>query len=205
MKKIITITYKIQSNNIREVMDTLVKVYTEIWDSNEYLKYTIASTQFSIRGTSGNYTFTSNITYCKSKEQMNYVKTQTKSIIHYYSTRNRWTWKSKSSSWLCSEALANRSAVCQGYTLFTFHLLKKAGVESHIVVRTENGGPHAWTLVKILEKWYHIDTTFDDPIPDVKGRVTYSDFNMSNEQIKKSWMEPEWIPKNNNILKWIEI
>ncbi|TKI96509.1 peptidase, partial [Bacillus cereus] len=44
-------------------------------------------------------------------------------------------------------------------------------------------------LVNIENKWYHLDTTFDDPVPDKAGRATYSYFNMSDEQLSK---DHEW-------------
>ncbi|MEH6978147.1 peptidase, partial [Bacillus pseudomycoides] len=65
----------------REVMDTLYKEYTKIVDADEYLKYNVASTKYSIHGIPGNYTFTLKITYRESKEQTQHVKAQAKSII----------------------------------------------------------------------------------------------------------------------------
>ncbi|PGV60351.1 S-layer protein [Bacillus cereus] len=197
----ITITYKSKQSNIREVMDTLVKAYDETVDSNEYMKYNVANTQYSIRGIPGDYVFTLKITYRESKEQMNYVKTQAKSVItsivkagmdehekvkaiHDYVVKHV-SYDTSFQAYTAYEALANRSAVCQGYALLTYQLLKEAGVEGHIVTGTGNGQPHAWNLVKIEGKWYHLDTTFDDPIPDVEGRVTYSYYNLSDEQIAK--------------------
>ncbi|PEP50278.1 peptidase, partial [Bacillus pseudomycoides] len=58
----ITITYKTKAKNGREVMDTLYKEYTKIVDADEYLKYNVASTKYSIRGIPENYTFTLKIT-----------------------------------------------------------------------------------------------------------------------------------------------
>ncbi len=39
--------------------------------------------------------------------------------------------------------------------------------------------------MKIERKWYHLDTMFDDPVPDKQGRVMYSYLNMSDEQLSK--------------------
>ena len=47
------------------------------------------------------------------------------------------------------EALVNRSAVCQGYALLTYQLLKEAGIENHFVTGTGDGQPHAWNIVKL--------------------------------------------------------
>ena len=197
----ITVTYKTKSKNIKDVMNTLVKEYDKVVNSDEYLKFNIASTNYSISGVPGNYTFILNIKYRESKQQTQYVKTQAKSIIkstvkpgmdghekvkviHDYVVKHV-SYDTSYKAYTAYEALANRSAVCQGYTLLTYQLLKEAGIESRIVTGTGNGQAHAWNLVKIEGKWYHLDTTFDDPIPDKPGRVNYSYFNMSDEQLGK--------------------
>ncbi|GGE54704.1 transglutaminase domain-containing protein [Priestia taiwanensis] len=197
----ITVSYKTKSSNIKEVMNTLVGEYNKVVDSDEYLKYNVASTKYSIRGIPGNYTFTMNITYRESKQQTDYVKAQAKLIVNSIikagmdehekvKAINDYVVKHVSydtsyKAYTAYEALANRSAVCQGYTLLTYQLLQEAGLQSHIVTGTGNGQPHAWNLVKIEGKWYHLDTTFNDPLPDKQGRVTYSYFNMSDEQLSK--------------------
>lgn len=201
----ITITYKAKTKNGREVLDTLYKEYTKIVDKDEYLKYNVAGTKYSIRGIPGNYTFTLKITYRESKEQTQYVKKQVKSIInsalkpgmdehekvkavHDYVVKHV-SYDTSYKAYTAYEALVNRSAVCQGYTLLTYQLLQEAGIQSHIVTGKGNGQAHAWNLVKIENKWYHIDTTFDDPVPDKAGHVTYSYYNMSDEQLGK---DHEW-------------
>ncbi|KFM98871.1 peptidase [Bacillus clarus] len=201
----ITITYKTNDKNGRDVMDKLYQEYNKIVDADEYVKYNVASTRYAIKGIPGNYTFTLNITYRESKEQTQYVKTQAKAIvssivkpgmdehekvkvIHDYVVKHV-SYDTSYQAYTAYEALANRSAVCQGYTLLTYQLFKEAGIQSHIVTGKGNGQAHAWNLVKIENKWYHLDTTFDDPVPDKAGRVTYSYFNMSDEQLSK---DHEW-------------
>ncbi|PFA18616.1 peptidase [Bacillus cereus] len=212
----ITITYKTKAKNGGEVLDTLYKEYTKIVDKDEYLKYNVAGTKYSIRGVPGNYTFTLKITYRESKEQTQYVKTQAKSIInsivkagmdehekvkviHDYVVKHV-SYDTSYKAYTAYEALAKRSAVCQGYTLLTYQLLKEAGIQSHIVTGQGNGQAHAWNLVKIENKWYHIDTTFDDPVPDKAGRVTYSYYNMSDEQLSKDheWNRTKYPKASNN-------
>lgn len=186
-------------------MDQLYKEYNKIVDADEYVKYNVESTKYSIKGRPGNYTFTLQVKYRESKEQTQYVKSQAKSIvnsiikqgmdehekvkaIHDYVVKHV-SYDTSYQAYTAYEALANRSAVCQGYTLLTYQLLKEAGIQNHIVTGTGNGQAHAWNLVNIDNKWYHLDTTFDDPVPDKAGRVTYSYFNMSDEQLSK---DHEW-------------
>ncbi|MBK5426052.1 S-layer homology domain-containing protein [Bacillus sp. TH30] len=198
----ITLPYKTKNSNTEEVMNTLFTAYKEVASKNEYTNYNRSNVSYSLSGSPGNYTFTLNITYRETKEQTEYVMKQAKAIvssiiqvgmddhekvkaIHDYVVKHV-SYDTSYKAYTAYEALANRSAVCQGYTLLTYQLLKEAGIENHFVVGTGDGQPHAWNLVKIDNKWYHIDTTFDDPVPDVQGRVTYSYFNLSDEQIARN-------------------
>ncbi|CAG9614318.1 hypothetical protein BACCIP111899_03545 [Bacillus rhizoplanae] len=212
----ITIKYKTKHANVQEVLDTLVQAYNQTLEKDEYLKYNVSSTKFSIRGVPGNYSFTLNISYRETKEQSQYVMKQAKSIvnsiitagmdenekvkaIHDYVVKHV-SYDTSLQSYTAYDALANRTAVCQGYALLTYQLLKEAGIQSHIVTGTGNGQSHAWNLVNIDGKWYHLDTTFDDPVPDKQGRVMYSYFNMSDEQMSKDhqWDRSKYPVANTN-------
>ncbi|MED1410342.1 S-layer homology domain-containing protein [Bacillus paramycoides] len=198
----ITLPYQTKNSNTEEVMNTLFNAYKEVANKNEYTNYNRSNVSYSLSGSPGNYTFTLHITYRETKEQTEYVMKQAKAIvssiiqvgmddhekvkaIHDYVVKHV-SYDTSYKAYTAYEALANRSAVCQGYALLTYQLLKEAGIENHFVVGTGDGQPHAWNLVKIDNKWYHLDTTFDDPIPDEQGRVTYSYFNLSDEQIARN-------------------
>ncbi|KRQ85974.1 Transglutaminase-like superfamily protein [Caloramator mitchellensis] len=60
--------------------------------------------------------------------------------------------------------LIKRVGVCQGYAHAMYLLLKEAGIENIIITGYGKGQPHAWNLVKVDGKYYHVDATFDDPI-----------------------------------------
>ena len=198
----ITLPYKTKNSDQEEVMKTLFNAYKEVASKNEYTNYNRSNVSYGISGSPGNYTFTLKITYRETKEQTEYVMKQAKAIvssitqvgmddhekvkaIHDYVVKHI-SYDTSYKAYTAYEALVNRSAVCQGYALLTYQLLKEAGIENHFVVGTGDGQPHAWNLVKIENKWYHLDTTFDDPIPDEQGRVTYSYFNLSDEQIARN-------------------
>lgn len=70
--------------------------------------------------------------------------------------------------------------VCQGYALLTCRMMANAGIDVRIVPSTV----HAWNIVNIDGHWYQLDCTWDDPVPDVAGRVTYSYFNLTDAQLK---------------------
>lgn len=58
-------------------------------------------------------------------------------------------------------ALVNKTAVCQGYAVLLYRLALMAGIETRVVTGTANGGGHAWNIVKLDGKWYHVDATWD--------------------------------------------
>ncbi|MBN2808978.1 MAG: hypothetical protein JXR80_05750 [Deltaproteobacteria bacterium] len=81
------------------------------------------------------------------------------------------------------DALFYRSAVCEGYALLMYKLLKTAGIGVRIIDGSGNGGAHAWNLVYLCTDWFHVDATWDDPVPDRPGRVSYDYYNLSDSQM----------------------
>ncbi|MER1986551.1 MAG: transglutaminase domain-containing protein [Solibacillus sp.] len=78
--------------------------------------------------------------------------------------------------------------VCQGYALFAYKLLRALGVENHYVTGEVETGGHAWNLVKVDGAWYHLDTTWNDPLPDRGQEVRYDYFLISDAQIGQDHM-----------------
>lgn len=60
-------------------------------------------------------------------------------------------------------ALINGTSVCQGYACLMYRLLLMANVDTRIISGTGNGGPHAWNILKLGQKYYDIDSTWDAP------------------------------------------
>jgi len=78
--------------------------------------------------------------------------------------------------------LIKGTAICEGYAKATALLLNMAGIESMVV----SGGGHAWNIVKIDGKYYHLDTTWDDPVSSSGENILrYDYFNLSDEEIGK--------------------
>lgn len=57
-------------------------------------------------------------------------------------------------------ALQYGVAVCDGYSKAFMTIMEHYNIPCMMVT----GGQHAWNLVKIKNKWYHVDCTYDDPI-----------------------------------------
>ena len=82
--------------------------------------------------------------------------------------------------------MKNQTAVCDGYARTMRLLLMMTGIESKIISGTAGGESHAWNLVKMEDGWYHVDVTWDDPLPDVEGKVGYLYFLKNDTDMAKT-------------------
>jgi len=89
------------------------------------------------------------------------------------------------------EALFEKEAVCQGYALLGYMMLKEAGIPVRIAEGSVKTGEHAWVMVQLDGKWFHLDLTWDDPIGQTEGNVSYKYYLVSDEKLKEdhSWVK----------------
>lgn len=83
-------------------------------------------------------------------------------------------------------ALVNQDAVCNGYAEALQLLFQCAGIKSEFVIGTADGVDHAWNLVEIDGKWYHLDATWDDPLPDQGEETLHPYFNVPDEIMEQN-------------------
>jgi len=81
--------------------------------------------------------------------------------------------------------LTENKGVCQAYALVLYRMLEMLGFEVQYVPGKVGEQLHAWVLVKLDHNWYHIDVTWDDPLPDQKGEVRYQYFLVSDRQLSQ--------------------
>ncbi len=84
--------------------------------------------------------------------------------------------------------LVNGQSSCEGYAKAMKYLLDECGIENYLAVGTtedENSAVqgHAWNIVKIDGKYYHLDATWDDTEED-SAPNRYAYFNITDEEIK---------------------
>jgi hypothetical protein len=70
------------------------------------------------------------------------------------------------SSYGAEGVLLNHRAVCEGYSEAFNLFMSLLDIPCHVVVGSAGGEGHAWNLVYLDGEWYHIDCTWDDPVPD---------------------------------------
>lgn len=88
------------------------------------------------------------------------------------------------------DALVNGTAACYGYAQLFMDVMKRQGIPCKIAVcrDTGNGAGHAWNVVQLDGSWYHVDATWDDPVPDIYGYSSHIYFLRTDKQFK----DPAW-------------
>ncbi|MBR2875907.1 MAG: hypothetical protein IKC01_02100, partial [Clostridia bacterium] len=96
--------------------------------------------------------------------------------------------------------LGKRIAVCMGYALAYDYLLERVGIKSDYC--SSDVLCHAWNVVYIDNKPYHVDITWDDPVEDVTGSVYHDNFLRSTQGIKDTGHVGETL-FNSNVIDYI--
>lgn len=118
-----------------------------------------------------------------------------KAINDYIVSNTAYSTKTNASPHGAYALLMEGQAVCQGYALTAYKMLEQAGLETKYVVGYVNGNQaHAWNLVKVNGQWYHLDTTWNDPLPNRLGASSYDYFLVPDAQLKKdhTWIASDY-------------
>ncbi|SFR72920.1 transglutaminase domain-containing protein [Anaeromicropila populeti] len=166
-------------------------------DDFDYLRGCVTGVSLSVSGNQYGSEFDISIEYSESKKQLDKVnkyvekvlgqldlsgKSRYKKVklIHDYIV-NHITYDLSEENYSAYAGLLKKTTVCQGYALLMYKMLTEAGVPCRYVT----GNNHAWNLVKLGNKWYHIDATWDDPVSD-KPVLRYTYFLTGSKSMDKS-------------------
>lgn len=213
------IVYKGSNKDItKESLDTTMNTALE----DSYLRNSLDSWGYETESSLFNVKLTFNITYRTSKEEELMVGEKTSEILASIIEPNRsdfekvkaindyivlhaeYSTNTSSSPYSPISILSEGRGVCLAYTLLAQKLLEKAGIESYIV-EGETTEPHAWNLVKVDGEYYHLDTTWNDPLEDRKGKVQYDYFLVPDNVLSKdhAWIRENYEPATANSYSWI--
>lgn len=85
-------------------------------------------------------------------------------------------------------------SVCQGYARALQYLLQKAGIACTLATGEAGGVGHAWDVVRVDNRWYHVDPTWGDVSYRLEGQeeissrpaVSYDYLCVGSEEIKRT-------------------
>ena len=183
-EKTFTMKYKGDWNDlgVKNLDSLLKKVYAiddkSTSDDFDYLRENVKQYSLNISSNGKTSKLTFKVTYRETKAQTEKVNKRVQSVlksldledrsdyakikkIHDYIV-NRVSYDQSYSKYTAYNAMVNKSAVCQGYALLFYKMATEADIPCRIVTSSS----HAWNIVKLAGKWYHLDATWDDPVSD---------------------------------------
>lgn len=86
--------------------------------------------------------------------------------------------------------LKNRTGVCQAYAYGYKYIMNLMGMECFVTSSSQMN--HAWNILKVDGAYYHVDCTWDDPVPDNLGRVKHTYFLLSDDIAKNVREHTGW-------------
>lgn len=109
-------------------------------------------------------------------------------------------------------AFTDKSTVCLGYAAAAYRMFADAGIESRIISGIAGTEEHVWNIVKIDDKWYNIDLTWDDPILDngeaaisydffLKSAKDFSCHIRASEYNTKEFLDTYKLSEENYVIK----
>ena len=109
-------------------------------------------------------------------------------VIHDYICNNsEYSYDNGELAYLPYNLLKNGKGVCSAYTLSMQIMLNMCGIESLYVSGRGNEENHSWNIVNIYGEYYHLDTTWDDPVNQYGiDETVYTYFNVTDEVMSKN-------------------
>ncbi len=186
-----------------EVQDAINTIISQLKCQDPYTYYNYSGYQINYSGFGRNVTIHFQVFYRTTLDQEAFVDQKVRGILarivkdemsDYDKVKSVHDWvvlnigyDETESHYTAYDALKTGTAVCQGYSLLVQKMLSVLGIGTKIVEGYARA-PHSWNMVKLccgsLCRWFHMDATWDDPVPDVKGRVLYNYFLLSDDEIE---------------------
>lgn len=95
------------------------------------------------------------------------------------------------------DGLVNGTTVCNGYATLYMDVMNRLGIPCQMVIceDTGDGEGHGWNLIQLDGQWYHVDLTWDDPMPNIYGYVSYDNFLKTDAELKNAEIphDFEWV------------
>ena len=98
-------------------------------------------------------------------------------------------------------ALVKHTAVCQGYSNLFYLMLQRLGIDSRIITGISDGEEHAWNIVRLGDKYYLCDPTWDtvneNHVYFLRGSKTFANHTAENKFKTKAFTSAYPISKKD--------
>ena len=129
-------------------------------------------------------------------------------VLHDWITRNA-RYDLTYSRYESRDILIDQDGVCDAHARAYAKLLEAAGLEGRYISGDTPSGGHAWNLLKVNGIWYHVDTTWDNPVhstekvavdnsPEFSGMEGYHYFVLGDQEISSNHTWTDTFIRDNN-------
>lgn len=154
-------------------------------DDADYMVYNLEKIEIHTRTELiGNAKFTLNLVWKENKKQVKQVNKKVKQIVkelnldkdsNYIKVKkihdyiiDHVSYDNSLTSFTTYDALFKEKATCQGYMLLVYKLVTEAGIDCKCIdgegISQDTTESHGWNIIKLGDKWYNMDATWDDPV-----------------------------------------
>ncbi|MEK4230418.1 transglutaminase domain-containing protein [Solibacillus sp. FSL H8-0538] len=209
-------------NNLKTQLNSIMDEFRK---TKSYVYENISKWEASYRHVGNTATIHFTITYLTSKEQEDYVSAQAKKLLptivsasasdfekvkavhDYIIVNSSYSSNTLNSQYITYTLLTENEGVCQAYALLMYKMLEELNVEVKYVKGHAGGERHAWVLAKVEGAWYHVDVTWDDPVPNRENEVRYKYFLLSDSQMATthSWSNAEYPPATKENFAYLQV
>lgn len=146
----------------------------------DYMRYIHSASHVSMTGWGRHYKVTYTMEYLESYEQTNQTDKMIAKVLKeldlakksdYEKIKGVHDYVINNTSYDMSTelnspyyALIEKTSACQGYAVLIYKMLTELDVPCRVITGNAKNGLHAWNIVKLNDKWYNLDATWDDPI-----------------------------------------
>lgn len=203
------------NKNLKNIIPTEIK-------KDALIDATVSQYKYRGQKYTGKMVITYNVSYFSTKAQERYAKKEAKKIaknimkknkgqlnrvkaVNDYIVSNTTYGGTTNARYTTYGVLRNKIAVCQGYSITGYRILKEMNIPVKYVKGTSKKQNHSWLKVKVSGKWYNLDITWNDPVPNDNYNKSYKYFLLSDSQLRKThnWKSsdyPKAINKKYNFL-----
>lgn len=184
----------------------------------DYLRLKYSGMNVLIKGVANYFTITYQFHYLESKQETDEVSQMVESVLDHMKLEEKTEYEKvkaihdyiiehasydiNSEKITAYDNLVGGESICQGYAALTYKMMTEAGIDCRVILGKGKGVSHAWNIVRIKNKWYNIDCTWDDPVSEsgkdyllyecfLKSDKDFTDHvrdqNYNNEQFNKEY------------------
>lgn len=193
-----TASYKGDRNKLSAEMKGIIR---EALSLDDYSAYVLESYAYTIRSWGGKSNITVEARYRESVEETAMVEAKADQVLaeilkpgmndhEKIKAIHDWVvthveYDQSLTYYTAYHAVSLGKAVCQGYSLLGYVMLKKSGFDVLIAEGAVNTGEHAWNMVKLDGVWYHLDLTWDDPVGVQDDVIRYNYYLRTDEEMRR--------------------